>query len=394
MGLDFTKARNETPGCTKVLHFNNAGAALLPSCVIEAVNRHFQLETEIGGYEAAECAKKTIHQFYELAAKLINASAPEIAYLENATRAWDMVFYALSFKPGDRILTAQAEYASNYIAFLQVAKKTGAIVEVIPNDEQGQLSLSALENMIDPRVKLIAITHVPTQGGLVNPAEAVGKIAKAKGIFYLLDATQSVGQMPMDVEKIGCDALCATGRKYLRGPRGTGFLYVRKSKMDLLEPPFLDLHAAPWVSLNQYQVNQDATCFETWERNYSNMIGLKAAIDYACCWGLENIWERIQLLSSSLRAKLSLIPKVKVRDLGEKKCGIVTFTIENMGSETISQKLRQKGINTSVSLAEYARLDLEERKLASLVRASVHYYNAEEEIERFCEEVAQIAKDA
>jgi len=392
MALDIIRARKETPGCTKVLHFNNAGAALIPHPVIEAVNAHFQLETEIGGYEAAEVAKKTIHQFYEAAAKLIHCTPQEIAYLENATRAWDMVFYSFSFKQGDRILTAKAEYASNYIAFLQMAKKTGVTVEVIPDDEHGQLSLSALEQMIDSHVKLIAITHVPTQGGLINPAEAVGKIAKAKGIFYLLDATQSVGQMPIDVEKIHCDALCATGRKYLRGPRGTGFLYVRKSKLDQLEPPFLDLHAAPWVSLNQYQVNKDATRFETWERNYSNMIGLKSAIEYACSWGLENIWERIQLLSSSLRTKLSLIPKVMVRDLGEKKCGIITFTIEGIPAEAVSQKLRQKGINTSVSLAEYARLDLEERRLASLVRSSVHYYNTEEEIERFCQEVAHITE--
>ncbi len=392
MPLDVVRARKETPGCTKVLHFNNAGAALIPTPVIEAVNAHFQLETEMGGYEAAEAAKKTIQQFYEAAAKLIHCTPKEIAYLENATRAWDMVFYALPFKPGDRILTAKAEYASNYIAFLQIAKKTGAAIEVIPDDAQGQLSISALEQMINPSVKLIAITHVPTQGGLINPAESVGKIAKAKGIFYLLDATQSVGQMPIDVEKIQCDALCATGRKYLRAPRGTGFLYVRQSKIDQLEPPFLDLHAAPWVSLNQYQINKDATRFETWERNYSNMIGLKSAIEYACSWGLENIWDRIHLLSSRLRAQLSLIPKVIVRDLGEKKCGIVTFTIEGIGAEAVSQKLRQKGINTSVSLAEYARLDLEERGLADLVRSSVHYYNTEEEIERFCQEVAHIAK--
>lgn len=392
MTLDIIRARKETPGCTKVLHFNNAGAALIPLPVIDAVNAHFQLETEIGGYEAAEVAKKTINQFYEAAAKLIHCTPQEIAYLENATRAWDMIFYSFSFKPGDRILTAKSEYASNYIAFLQMARKTGVTVEVIPNDEHGGLSLVALEQMIDPRVKLIAITHVPTQGGLINPAEGVGKIAKAKGIFYLLDATQSIGQMPIDVEKIQCDALCATGRKYLRGPRGTGFLYIRKSKIDELEPPFLDLHAAPWISLNEYQVKKDATRFETWERNYSNMLGLGRAIEYADSWGLENIWERIQLLSSSLRTKLARIPKVRVRDLGEKKCGIVTFTIEGIATDAVSQKLRQKGINTSVSLAEYARLDLEERGLASLVRSSVHYYNTEEEIERFCQEVIHIGK--
>ena len=303
-----------------------------------------------------------------------------------------MVFYALHFKPGDRILTAKSEYASNYIAFLQIAKKTGVKIEVIPNDIHGQLSISALESMIDSQVKLIAITHVPTQGGLINPAEAVGKIAKTNGIFYLLDTTQSVGQMPIDVEKLHCDALCATGRKYLRGPRGTGFLYVKRSKIEQLEPPFLDLHAAPWLGLNQYEINKDATRFETWERNYSNMIGLKTAIEYASSWGLEHIWDRILFLSTSLRTKLSSIPRVHVRDLGEKKCGIITFTVDGLDANTVSQKLRQKKINTSVSLAEYARLDLEERKINSLVRSSVHYYNTEEEIDRFCQEVTHIVK--
>jgi selenocysteine lyase/cysteine desulfurase len=391
MPLDVAKARNETPGCTKVLHFNNAGASLLPLPVIDAVNGYFRLEIEAGGYEAADMAKKNLDQFYDSAAKLIGCTRQEIAYFESATRAWDMVFYSLSFKPGDRILTSKAEYASSYIAFLQVAKRTGVKVEAVPNDEHGQLSVSELEKMIDPRVKLIAVAHIPTQGGLVNPAAAIGKVAKAHGIFYLLDATQSVGQMPIDVGAIQCDALCTTGRKYLRGPRGTGFLYIRQSKIEQLEPAVLDLQSARWTSLDQYTMSKDATRFETWERNCANVLGLKAAIEYAYSWGLENIWERIGKLSSELRTKLGSIPGVVVRDMGKQLCGIVTFTLEGKTAEEVSLKLREKGIHTSVSLVEYARLDLEERHLTSLVRASVHYYNTEEEIDLFCKEVARLA---
>lgn len=388
--IDVAPARKETPGCEGVLHFNNAGAALMPKNVIDEVEDHFHLEVKIGGYEAADQAKDKINRFYQAAANLIHASPQEIAYLENATRAWDMVFYALTFKPGDRILTAKAEYASNYIAFLQVAKKTGAVIDIIPDDEQGQLSVSALEKMITPKVKLIAITHIPTQGGLINPAEAVGKIAKREGIFYLLDATQSVGQLPVDVEKLHCDALCATGRKYLRAPRGTGFLYVRKNRIEQLEPPFLDLHAAPWVALDRYEIKKDATRFETWERNYSNMLVLKTAIEYAQSWGMESIWERIDFLAQLLRKKLTSVPGVTVRDLGAHKCGIVTFTKKGIDPSVIAKKLREKSMHVSVSLSEYARIDLEERGLPSLVRASVHYYNTEEEIERFCIEVEKL----
>lgn len=392
MSFDIERARRETPGCKHVLHFNNAGASLMPSPVIEGVQQYFNLEIMRGGYEAAAQAAPSIKNFYTAASKLVGCSESEIAYAENATRAWDMAFYSLAFKPGDKILTAVAEYASNYIAFLQVAKKTGAIIEVIANDEYGQLSLKDLEKRIDSRVKLIAITHIPTQGGLINPAEEVGKIAKANSIFYLLDATQSIGQMPINVREIGCDALCATGRKYLRAPRGTGFLYVRKEKLPELVPPFLDLHAADWMdSIDNYQINSDATRFETWETNYGNKIGLGIAIDYALSWGLENIWSRIDALANKLRTMLSAIPGVTLQDLGKNKCGIVTFSIKGLTAQEVQAKLLQQNINVSVSHAKYARIDFMQRGLTSIVRSSLHYYNTQDEIEHFSRAVENVA---
>lgn len=391
--INIHKARQETPGCQHVLHFNNAGAALMPQPVIEAVQTHFQLEIERGGYEAAALAEARIQNFYQSAGQLIHCQPSEIAFMENATRAWEMVFYSFDFQPGDKILTAVAEYASNYIAFLQVAKKKGVKIEVIPNDEKGQLSLEILKKCIDSRTKLIAITHVPTQGGLVNPAQAVGQIAKEANVFYLLDATQSVGQMPLDVQEIGCDALCATGRKYLRGPRGTGFLYMNQKQIEKFDPPFLDLHAATWISQNEYRIHPHAQRFETWETNYANKIGLGAAIDYALSWGITNIWQRISHLAQLLRARLAELPGVALQDLGEKKCGIVTFNAKHLAAEEICLKLRAQNINVSVSLAEYARLDMEARGLPSLVRASVHYFNTEEEVERFCLVLEQLFKE-
>jgi selenocysteine lyase/cysteine desulfurase len=225
---------------------------------------------------------------------------------------------------------------------------------------------------------------------LVNPAVAVGQIARAANILYLLDACQSVGQMPIDVEEIGCDILSATGRKYLRGPRGTGFLYVRKSILESLEPPFLDLQAADWVSRDQYTIRPDAKRFENWECYVAGKIGLGAAVDYALAWGLEAIEERVVMLADKLRTSLSIIPRVMVCDQGQIKCGIVTFTVLEIPATQIQAKLAGKDINTSVSKLAYARLDMEDRGLDELVRASVHYYNTEEEITQFCRELEDV----
>jgi cysteine desulfurase / selenocysteine lyase len=382
--FDIARARRETPGCQNVLHFNNAGSSLPPSPVLDAVLGHLNREAEIGGYEAAEEADEKVEQTYGAIATMLGCDRGEIALVENATRAWDMAFYSLRFGPGDRILTGQAEYASNVIAFLQVAQRTGAKVEVVPDDEHGQISLEALRSSIDSRVKLIALTHVPTNGGLVNPASAVGAVAREAGVPFLLDACQSVGQMPLQVEELGCDMLSATGRKYLRAPRGTGFLYVRRNWIERMEPPFLDLHAADWTTPNSYIVRDDARRFENWESFVAGRVGLGVAVDYALKWGLDNIWRRVAMLADLLRERLAAIPGVIVHDKGSVRCGIVTFTKANEDPAAVKRRLRSKDINANVSSSEYARYDMEQRGLSALVRASVHYYNTEAEVERFC----------
>ena len=386
--FDVARARAETPGCEQTLHFNNAGAALGPRPVLEAVRSHLEREAAIGGYEAEAEADETIEHTYDAIAALLGCDRKEVALIENATRAWDMAFYAMPFQPGDRILTGQAEYASNVIAFLQVARRTGARVEVVPDDGAGQIDVAALARMIDDRVKLIALTHVPTNGGLVNPAAEVGAVARAAGVPFLLDACQSVGQMPLNVDELGCDMLSATGRKYLRGPRGTGFLYVRQPWIERLEPPLLDLHAARLTGAYAFEIRRDARRFENWESFIAGKIGLGVAVDYGLSWGLEAIQSRVTDLAEHLRAQLADIPGVIVRDKGPTRCGIVTFTLEGETPAAFKDRARVAGANCWTSPLEYTRFDMAERGLESVVRASVHYYNTEDEIGRFCRLVA------
>lgn len=382
--IDVERARRETPGCAQVLHFNNAGASLPPQAVTEAMIDYLQLEAGTGGYEAELQSAESIGGVYAALATMLHCRREEIAYAESATRAWDMAFYGIPLRPGDRILTGRMEYGSNWVAMLQRARQTGAVIEVVPSDETGQICVEALRGMVDERVRLIALTHVPTNGGLVNPAAEVGRIARQAGILYLLDACQSAGQMPLDVEDLGCDFLSATGRKFLRGPRGTGFLYVRESAMEKLEPPFLDMFAAEWVSRDAYQLRPDARRFEAFEANFAAKIGLGVAVDYALDWGLDAIWERIRSLAATLRTRLASLPGVTVHDLGRERCGIVTFTVDGQEPWDLRTRLAEHRIHIWTSTPGGTRLDMEARHLTRLARASVHYYNTDEEIDRFC----------
>ena len=364
--MDLATLRAATPGCAHGVHLNNAGAALLARPTLDAMTGHLERETLVGG------------------------RSDEIALFDNATHAWNAAFYAVPFRPGDTILTGRAEYGSNVLAYLQVAQRTGAEVVVVPDDEHGQLDVGALAELVDDRTRLIGVSHVPTDGGLVNPAAEIGRVARAAGVLYLLDATQSLGQFPVDVEAIGCDLLSATGRKFLRGPRGTGFLWARTAVLDRLEPAVVEIGSADPDGTRGFTWKAGARRFGTWEHSYVNVLGLGAAVGQALDLGLDAIGARSTALGATLRDRLDALPGVTTHDRGATRCAIVTASVEGVPAADVAGRLREKGVNVSVTVPDDTQLTTEVRGLPPLVRLSPHYYNTEDELDRAVEELAAL----
>lgn len=384
--------RAETPGTEKVIHLNNAGAALMPAIVKVSIDQFLTAEYLTGGYETAADQRAGLDTFYTAVGQLLNASSKNIAFAGNATDAYNKALSCIPFEQGDVILTSFNDYSSNQIAFLQLKKLHGIKIVFSKDLPSGGLDpVDMIQKMDIYQPKLVAVTHVPTNSGLIQEAAQIGQACQDRGIYYLLDACQSAGQLVLDVKTLGCDFLSATTRKFLRGPRGTGFLYVSNRVLNAdLSPLFLDLHSAAWSRDNQYTPRQDAKRFELWEKPYALMLGAAEAVTYANKIGLGLIEQQIKYLSDYLRASLSSLPRVRVLDQGLEKAGLVTFTMAGEDPVQLQQLLRNQGINSSHTTLAYNRYDMKAKQADWLLRLSPHYYNTLAELDRTIEVIAQI----
>lgn len=374
--------RADTPGCASLIHLNNAGASLQPMPVLDAIRRHLDLEAQMGGYEAADAVASETTGFYNSVAQLLHTQAHNIAYTASATDAYARALSAIPWRAGDVILTTENDYSSNQIAFLSLQKRLGVRLLRARDLPSGGVDVADLERLVQQyHPVLVAVTHVPTNSGLVQPVEAIGKICREQGIWYLVDACQSAGQMELDVEQIGCDFLSATLRKYLRGPRGAGFLFasdrVLEAGLELLLP---DMRSADWTAADTYETAPSARRFEYWEMPIALQLGSKAAVDYALKVGLDWMQQRIGGLAQFTRQALSELPGVRILDEGEQVCGIVTARASHWVAKDLMEQLKAANINCRISPLVAAQIDFSRKGVDWALRITPHYYNTEEEI--------------
>jgi selenocysteine lyase/cysteine desulfurase len=382
--VNIERLRAETPGCLERVHLNNAGSSLMPEPVARAIHDHITLESRIGGYEAADARADAVQAAYDAVARMVDAGAKNIAFTENATASYVQALSSVRFERNDIILTTRNDYASNQIQFLSLEARLGLRIERAPDSADGGVDVQAMAELIrrhHPR--LVCVTHVPTNSGLVQDVAAIGAVCRDDGVLYLVDACQSIGQMPVSVRDIGCDFLSATSRKYLRGPRGAGFLYVSDRVLEQgLEPLFIDMRGADWTAANAYRPVPDAKRFENWEFAYALVLATGEAARYAMAVGLEPIRDRVRALAGRLRRALAALDGVRVLDRGHELCGIVSVAIDRGDPAALVAALRERGINTSAQVRVYAVIDYDQKGVDRSLRLSPHYYNTDDEIDR------------
>ncbi len=385
--IDVAAERASTPGCSHVAHLNNAGAALPTAATVEAMVNHLRLESERGGYEAAGAVAERLAALRSSAARLLGAGDGDVVVTGSDTQSWTKAIWGFALAGGidrgDHLLVDRIAYDSHYLGLLQVCELTGAVIDAVPSADDGTVDLEALEHALGSApVALAALTHIGTHRGLINPVEAAGATCRRAGVPFFLDACQSVGQIPVDVEQIGCDVATATGRKWLRGPRGTGLLFVRSGFADRLRPPGIGWSSAVWEDADHYRLRDGADRFLDFEVPIAAHLGLGVAIDHALDLGIDAIAGRVDHLGEQLRQRLVETGGVAVHDGGVRRCGIVTFTVADTDPAAVAAAASAAGVNVSVSEAPWARLDMTAPHPTAVVRASPHYYNTEAELDR------------
>ncbi|RMB04908.1 aminotransferase class V-fold PLP-dependent enzyme [Eilatimonas milleporae] len=383
VSLDIDCLRNETPGVEDHVHLDNAGASLMPWPVVQAQIDHIGLEARLGGYVAEAEREPEKEKLYRRLAGVFGGAKENYAFAASAVDAWNKAFYSVPFSSGDNLVTAFNEYCSNYVAYLHMAERHDIEIRVAPAGVDGRLDAGSVAALVDDRTRLVSLSHVPSSSGQINPVSEVGRMLKGSDVLYLVDACQSVGQLAVHVDEIGCDMMTATGRKFLRGPRGTGFLYAGPRALAKLKPAMLTNQAASWTTAHQYDLRTDARVFEAWERGIAGQLGLAAALGYLRDLGVERATARTQMLAQRLRDGLAAVKGVRPTCPDGASAAIITFQLDGLRPEDIKRSMAGRGFAVQVSSVFHTRLDMEARGIETTVRVSPHYYNSDGDIDAF-----------
>ncbi|MBA5777328.1 aminotransferase class V-fold PLP-dependent enzyme [Stappia sp. F7233] len=384
--------RQGIPHVDDFIHLNNAAGSLADQRVHDAIKAHLELEARSGSTEAMNAVSSKLEQLYSAVAAFVGGTADQMLVADSHTNAWQRPFLAVDLKPGDVVLVGSSEWGGNLSMIHHTCRRTGASYKVVPDDASGRMDLRTFESALkDKRVKLVCTTWVAATSGQVNPVEEIGELMRQTEALHFVDGAQAIGQFPVDIRNLNCDLLTVSARKFVRGPRGTGFAWISKRFLNEYKPLGVDQFAAPWEN-DAPHLRGDARRFETGESNYAARLGLLSALELILTRDISADFTVIKELAAQARARLSSTEGITVLEGNEGSCGLVTFLADGVAPAKIAADLRQSRINISAPTTRYGPLYMAARGWNAINRLSPHAFNTADEIDKACDAIATSVK--
>ncbi len=364
-----------------VLHFNHSGAGLPSPETVQVIVNHLRLEAERGPMEAGALASDASNMVYKTAAQLLGCSSQHVAFGTSHGQLYGNLIASIPLAPGDKVLVSRQEWIGNVLCLQRSANLNGASLSLMASDDTSAVDPVALGKSLSPDVRIVALTWIGAGSALINPAAAIGAAIRQAGssAFFIIDASQVIGQVPINVAELGCDALIACGRKFLRGPRGTALAYISPRLASEIVPRNIDSLSSTLRDGN-VEVANSAQAFEFGEESVALKLGLGKAIEQALDLGVDHIRLALDQKAGALRQALAELPRVKLLDRGNNKGAAVTFAIDGLPCATAKQRLSEQGINIGMNGPGYTPYDMSMRGISELLRASVHLNTTDEDI--------------
>lgn len=380
-----------------LIYFDNAATSQKPHKVINAISEYYQQENSNihrGAHYLSNQATEKYEKSREAVRRFINAErTEEIILTKGTTESINLVSSCLSeslFKQGDEILISGLEHHANIVPWQIAAEKTGALIKVIPVLDSGALDMDAFKNLLSPKTKLLALSHISNALGTINPVEEMIALAKEKGALVLIDGAQSAPHMLVDVQALDCDFFCFSAHK-IYGPTGIGVLYGKKAQLEKMPPYQSGGEMIKEVTFAGTTFNDLPYKFEAGTPNIAGGIGLLAAIEFMEEVGLEYIARREAVLLAYATKKLKELGGVQFVGEAKEKAAVISFLVDGIHPSDLGSVLDKLGI--AVRTGHHCAQPIMDRfEIPGTVRASFAVYNTETEIDVFIEGIDKVKK--